>query len=46
MKALMRSYVYWYVMDKEIEHLVKICKNCLLVVKVPTCEIQSLAKAQ
>ena len=26
----MRSYVYWYGVDKEIENLVKICKNCAL----------------
>ena len=35
MKALMRSYIYWYGMDKEMENLVKTCKNCALVAKAP-----------
>ena len=42
----MRSYVYCYDMDNEIENLVKICKNCALAAKTPTCEIKSLAKNQ
>ena len=28
MKALMRSYVYWPGMDKDIENMVKSCKSC------------------
>ena len=35
MKALMRSYIYWYGIDKEIENLVKTCKNCALTAKAP-----------
>ena len=35
MKALMKSYVYWYGMDKDIENLVKTCKNCALAAKAP-----------
>ena len=30
MKDLLRSYVYWYGRDKEIENLVKTFKNCAL----------------
>ena len=33
MKALMRSYVYWLGMDKDIENMVKLCKSCTLVAK-------------
>ena len=35
MKALMKSYVCWYGMDKEIINLVRIFKNCALVTKAP-----------
>ena len=35
MKALVRSYVYWLGMDKDIENMVKLCKNCASVAKVP-----------
>ena len=31
MKALIRSYVYWYAIDKEIKNLVKASKDCALV---------------
>ena len=35
MKACTKSYVYWCGMDKEIENLVKTCKNCALAAKGP-----------
>ena len=35
MKALMRNYVYWPGMDKDIENMAKSCKICALVAKVP-----------
>ena len=35
MKALMRSYVYWPGMDKDIENMMKSCKSCASVAKVP-----------
>ena len=35
MKALMRSYVYWPGMDKDIENMAKSCKICALVAKAP-----------
>ena len=35
MKALMRSYVYWPGMDKDIENMVKSCKSCASVAKAP-----------
>ena len=34
-KALMRSYVYWPGMDKDIENMVKSCKSCASVAKAP-----------
>ena len=33
MKALVRSYVYWPGMDKDIENMVKSCKSCSSVAK-------------
>ena len=33
MKRLMRSYVYWRSMDRDIENLVKSCKGCDLAAK-------------
>ena len=35
MKALMKGYVYWFGMDKEIENLVKTYKNYALAAKTP-----------
>ena len=35
MKSLMRSFVYWSNMDKDIENVVKLCKGSALAVKVP-----------
>ena len=34
-KALMRSYVHWLGMDKDIENMVISCKSCASVVKAP-----------
>ena len=36
MKSLMKSYVYWWGMDRDIESLVKLCKGCPLAAKAPT----------
>ena len=44
MKALMRSYVYWYGMDMKIENLVKTCKNCTLAAKAPPVKIHHWPK--
>ena len=30
MKSIMRSYVYWTNMDRDIENIVKACKGCAL----------------
>ena len=35
MKSLMRSYVHWPNMDKDIENAVKSCKGCALAAKAP-----------
>ena len=35
MKSLMRSFVYWQNMDKDIENTVKTCKGCALAAKAP-----------
>ena len=35
MKSLMRSYVYWAIMDKDIENIVKSCKSRALAAKAP-----------
>ena len=38
-KGLMRSYMYWPNMDKEIENIVKSCKGCALAAKAPQSNI-------
>ena len=35
MKSLIRSYVYWPNMDKDIENAVKLCKGCAQVAESP-----------
>ena len=35
MKSLMRSFVYWPNMNKDIENVVKLCKGCALAAKAP-----------
>ncbi|GAB1607299.1 hypothetical protein Ahia01_001013300, partial [Argonauta hians] len=35
MKSLMRGYVYWQNMDKDIENIVKSCRGCALSAKAP-----------
>ena len=35
MKSLMRSFVYWQNMNKDIERTVKTCKGCALAAKAP-----------
>lgn len=35
MKSLMRSYVYWINMNKDIENTVRSCKECTLATKAP-----------
>ena len=35
MKSLMRSYVFWKNMDRNIEETVKACKGCALAAKAP-----------
>ena len=44
MKSLMRSYVYWLNMDKDIGNIVKTCKGCALAVKAPTMKYSSWPK--
>lgn len=39
MKALMRSYIYWPKMDKDIEQIVKACRGCQLAAKAPPVKI-------
>ena len=34
-QSLMRSFVYWPNMDKDIENTVKLCKGCALAAKAP-----------
>ena len=41
MKALMQSYVHWLGMDKDIENMVKSCKNCASVAKAPAIKFNS-----
>ena len=38
MKSLMRSFVYWPIMDKDIENAVKLCKGCTLAAKASPIE--------
>ncbi|XP_040172372.1 uncharacterized protein K02A2.6-like [Anopheles arabiensis] len=35
MKAIARSYVYWPLIDADVEKLVKLCKSCALAAKSP-----------
>jgi len=35
MKQLARRFVYWKLIDRDIEHLVKSCEQCALVKKSP-----------
>ena len=35
MKSLMRRYVYWHSMDRDIGSFVKSCKGCALAAKAP-----------
>ena len=44
MKALMRSYVYWPSMDKDIENMVKSWKSCASVAKAPSIKFNSWPK--
>ena len=44
MKVLMRSYVNWLDMDKEIENLVKTCQNCAFAAKAPPVKFSSWPK--
>ena len=39
MKALMRSYVHWPGMDRDIENMVKSCKSCALIARAPPIKI-------
>ena len=45
MKTLMRSYVYWKGMDKDIEEKVKRCKGCALAAKAPPIQFSPWPKA-
>ena len=44
MKTLMRSYVYWLSMDKDIEIMVKSCKSCTSIAKAPPIKFNSWPK--
>ncbi|XP_014770082.1 uncharacterized protein K02A2.6-like [Octopus bimaculoides] len=44
MEALMRSYVYWPKMDKEVENLVKDCRECALAAKLLTIKCEPWPK--
>lgn len=35
MKSLMRNYVYWPAMDKDIMEMIKTCRGCALAAKAP-----------
>ena len=43
-KALMRSFVFWSGMDKDIEKTVRNCRGCDLTPKLPTMKSNSLPK--
>ena len=45
MKSLMRSYVYWRNMDKDIEENVKACRGCALAAKAPPIQFSPWPKA-
>ena len=44
MKSLIRSFVYWPNVDKDIENAVKLCKGCALDPKAPPIKFNSLPK--
>ena len=44
MKSLMRSYVYWPGVDKQIKDVVKRCRCCTMAVKVPSVKIKPWPK--
>ena len=41
MKALMRSYVYWPGINRDIENMVKSCRSCASVAKAPPIKFNS-----
>ena len=43
-KNLMKSYVYWRGMDKDIEDMVKTCRGCALAAKAPPIKISPWPK--
>ena len=45
-KALMQSYVYWPDMDRDIENMVKSCRNCASVAKAPPIKFNSWPKTE
>ena len=45
MKSLMRSYVYWRNIDKDIEEKVKACRGCSLATKAPPIQFRPWPKA-
>ena len=45
MKSLMRSYVYWKNMDRDVEDTVKACKGCALAAKAPPIQYSPWPKA-
>ena len=45
MKSLMRSYMYWKNMDKDIEENVKACRGCALAAKAPPIQFSPWPKA-
>ena len=44
MKSLMRSFVYWPNMDKDIENVAKLCKGCALAAKASPIKFNSWPK--
>lgn len=44
MKSLMRSFVFWPNMDKDIEEKVRECRGCALAMKAPPTQFGSWAK--
>jgi hypothetical protein len=44
MKSLMRSFVYWTNMDKDIEEKVRECRGCALAMKAPPTQFGSWPK--
>ena len=43
-KSLMRSYVYWTNMDRDIKNIVKAYKGCALVAKAPSIKLSPWPK--